>query len=127
MDSSPESSDVYIYMNSSDDNSEYLATGSRLDDLPQDELSSTNSVSGANFNLLSSDSSDLALFKNDLVSSDSYETPSLSEHSRQSDESADQLTDIATGPEAAALAFEGAKHLYVEVTLLLVQYSYCGS
>ena len=123
MDSSPESSDVYIYTNSSDDNSEYLATGSGSDDSPQDELSSTSSVSGADFNLPSSDSSDSALFENDSVSSDSYETPSLSEHNKQSDESADELTDIATGPEAAAVAFEGAKHSYVEVTLLLVQYS----
>ena len=67
-------------------------------------------------------SSDSALFENDLISSDSYETPSMSEqHSRQSDSEVDEFAedDIATGPEAATMVLEGAKHSYVEVTLLV--------
>ena len=101
-----------------------MATASNgSDDSPQDELSLASSVSGDS-NLPSNDSSDSALFENDLISSDSYETPSMSKHSRQLDSKADELAedDFATGPEAAAVVFEGAKHSYVEVTLLLVQY-----
>lgn len=113
-----------MYTTSSDDSSGYLATASDDSSDNQSLASSTKSV-GIDSNLSSLSSSDSAHFEKDLedsISSDVYETPGSEHNSSDSDELAAE-DDIATVSESSAAVYEGAKRTYVEVALLLVQYS----